>query len=156
ARPPPHRDRHRAADLDGARRRPHPRPRRWEDRGARHPRGAPRLEPALQRDPRVAARARRAGGRMRPGMLLDMMAQDMRGKARGRRQVTKRLLGELKPYKRTVAEALIFVVVTALGQAAGPWLVARAIDHDIFAHDGGGLLLSVVALFAVYAISALA
>src|SRR5215470_5532985 len=93
---------------------------------------------------------------MRPGGLIEMMAQDAREKARDRSQVTRRLLGELRPYHTTLAAALTFVVVAALAQAAGPWLVGRAIDHDIFGHDGGGLLVSVLALLVVYVVSALA
>jgi ATP-binding cassette, subfamily B, multidrug efflux pump len=88
--------------------------------------------------------------------MIEMMARDMREKARDRRQVTKRLLSELRPYRRTVGAALAFVLLSALAQAAGPWLVGRAIDHDIFGHDGRGLLLSVVALLVVYGVGAMA
>ena len=93
---------------------------------------------------------------MRPVGVIELMARDLQTKARDRRAVARRLLGELKPYKGTVASALVLVFLSALAQAAGPWLVARAIDHNIAHGDGGGLLVSMVLLLGVYAVGSVA
>src|SRR5262249_54894823 len=91
---------------------------------------------------------------MRPGYMLEAMAQE--GRAGERRKVARRLLAEVARHRRTLAAALARILVAALAQAVAPWLVSRAIDHDIAGRDGAGLARSVVALILVYTVSALA
>jgi len=93
---------------------------------------------------------------MRPAGVIELMAQDLRGKAKNRGAVARRLLSELKPHMRTVSVALVLIFVGALAQAAAPWLVSRAIDHDIAGRDGASLLGRMVLLLFVYAGSAVA
>jgi ATP-binding cassette subfamily B protein/subfamily B ATP-binding cassette protein MsbA len=82
------------------------------------------------------------------------MAQEQR--AANRRAVARRLLAEVRPHGRTVAAALVLIVISALAQAVGPWLVSRAIDRDIGARDGAALARSMLILLGVYAAGALA
>ncbi len=93
---------------------------------------------------------------MRPVGVIELMARDLRGKAENRGAVARRLVGELAPLRAQVAVALALVLVGALAQAAGPWLVAHAIDHDIVGHDGGGLLRTILLLLGVYVAGATA
>jgi ATP-binding cassette subfamily B multidrug efflux pump len=91
---------------------------------------------------------------MRPVGVIEAMAQDQRQRAANRGAVARRLLAEIREHRRTIAVALALVVVGAACQAAGPWLVARAIDRDIVGRDPAGLLRHVVLLLAVYAVGA--
>ena len=86
---------------------------------------------------------------------LETMAQTPKQRAADRGLVARRLVGELAPHKATVAGAFAFVVVNACCQAAGPWLVGHAIDHDIAHPDLRGLGASMLLLFGVYVIGAL-
>src|SRR5262249_41090532 len=69
-----------------------------------------------------------------------------------RGKVARRLVRELRPHRRTVGEAFLFIFIGALTAAAGPWLVGRAIDVDIAHHDGAGLALRMLMLLGVYAV----
>ncbi len=93
---------------------------------------------------------------MRPQNVIETMAAQQVGHARDRKNVLKRLLKELIPYKRLVAEAFFFIFIQAVSMAAGPWLVGRAIDHDVAGHDGGGLAISAVILLGIYGVGAVA
>src|SRR5205823_905631 len=62
---------------------------------------------------------------------------------------------ELRPHRAVIVAAFGFIVANAVGQAAGPWLVSRAIDRDIVGHDARGLLRSILTLLAVYVVTAL-
>ncbi|HEX8538646.1 MAG TPA: ABC transporter transmembrane domain-containing protein, partial [Cystobacter sp.] len=77
-------------------------------------------------------------------------------RARNRGAVARRLLGEARPHRRTLLIALGFVVVGALTQAAGPYLVGHAIDHDIVGRNGRGLLRELALLLVVFAVSLVA
>ncbi|MFN3432736.1 MAG: ABC transporter ATP-binding protein, partial [Candidatus Sericytochromatia bacterium] len=79
---------------------------------------------------------------------------DARPENRG--ATTARLLGELRPHGRALLAAGGLILVVAVCQALGPWLVSRAIDVDIAARDGRGLLGTLTAMAAVYAVGALA
>ena len=68
----------------------------------------------------------------------------------------KRLLSELAPYPRGLVLALALVVVGALAQAGGPWLIGRTIDEDVLGGDPAGLLQKMLLLLLVYAAGALA
>ena len=91
---------------------------------------------------------------MRWAGSLDVMAQQKQ-RAVHRGAVARRLAGELTPYRGTLLAALAFILINAAGQAAGPWLVSRAIDHDIAGHDGPALGRRMLLLFAVYVVTAL-
>src|SRR2546423_268430 len=77
---------------------------------------------------------------------------------RARRQGTtaRRLVGELGPFRRQLGFIFLLVVLGAGMQAAGPWLISRAIDRDIVRHDPVGLARTMLLLLAVYFIGALA
>ncbi|RKH44140.1 ABC transporter ATP-binding protein [Corallococcus sicarius] len=91
----------------------------------------------------------------RPGGI-EALAELEAGRAERRGQVLRRLLGELRPHARMLGVALGFILVGAACQAVGPYLVSRAIDHDIGAGDGRGLALTLAALSVVYVVGALA
>jgi ATP-binding cassette subfamily B protein/subfamily B ATP-binding cassette protein MsbA len=88
------------------------------------------------------------------GTIEVMAAQDKKP-AVDRGAVARRLLAELGPHRATIASAFFYIFVNALGQAAGPWVVSRAIDRDIIGHDGVGLLRSIGVLLCIYLTTAL-
>jgi ATP-binding cassette subfamily B protein/subfamily B ATP-binding cassette protein MsbA len=71
-------------------------------------------------------------------------------RAANRGAVARRLVTELRPHRGTLMVALGLVVVSALAQAIGPYLVSRAIDHDIGSGDTQALLRTMLLLFVVY------
>jgi ATP-binding cassette, subfamily B, multidrug efflux pump len=77
-------------------------------------------------------------------------------RSRLRSPTTRRLLGELGLYRRSLLLILLLVLLGAGVQAAGPWLIGRAIDRYILRHDRTGLALSMLALLATYVIGSLA
>ncbi|RYZ38779.1 MAG: ABC transporter ATP-binding protein [Myxococcaceae bacterium] len=91
----------------------------------------------------------------RPGGI-EALAELEADRAQRRGKVLRRLVGELRPHSRLMGVALGFILVGALCQAAGPYLVSRAIDHDIGSGDGRGLLGTLTLLLGVYAVGALA
>ncbi|CAM3805847.1 ABC transporter ATP-binding protein [Corallococcus sp. ZKHCc1 1396] len=90
----------------------------------------------------------------RPGGT-ESLAELEAGRAQQRGRVLRRLLGELRPHARLMGVALGFILVGAVCQAVGPYLVSRAIDHDIGSGDGRGLVQTLAALLVVYAVGAL-
>ncbi|OJT16250.1 ABC transporter [Archangium sp. Cb G35] len=85
----------------------------------------------------------------RPGSLESMAELEVQ-RAANRGAVARRLLMELRPHRGTLLVALGLVIVSALAQAIGPYLVSRAIDHDIGSGDAAALLRTMLLLFAVY------
>ncbi|MCC7106992.1 MAG: ABC transporter ATP-binding protein, partial [Chloroflexi bacterium] len=81
-------------------------------------------------------------------------ASDERAQARG--AAARRLLGELRPYQRSVLVTIGLVLIGALAQAGGPWLISQAIDHDIGAGDAPGLARRMALLLAVYLVGSVA
>jgi ATP-binding cassette, subfamily B, multidrug efflux pump len=77
-------------------------------------------------------------------------------KSRLRSPTTRRLLRELGLYRRSLLLILLLVLLGAGAQAAGPWLIGRAIDRDILRQDPTGLALTMLALLATYLIGSLA
>jgi ATP-binding cassette subfamily B protein/subfamily B ATP-binding cassette protein MsbA len=65
-------------------------------------------------------------------------------------------MGETTAYKSELLLALALIILGAAAQAAAPWLVSQAIDHDILNGDVPGLVRTLVALLVVYAIGAVA
>ncbi len=71
-------------------------------------------------------------------------------KAHDRGAVLRRLTRELSPELPALAVALAFIIVAALAQAAGPWLIGRAIDVDIRNGDRTGLGRTMLLLLGTY------
>src|ERR671938_810703 len=67
-----------------------------------------------------------------------------------------RLLSELGPYRRGLFLVFVLVVLGALAQAGGPWLIGRAIDEDILGGNPTGLVRTMLLLLLVYAVGTLA
>ena len=91
------------------------------------------------------------------------MAQAMRAmadaseeRARRRGATARRLIGELGPYRVRLLICFIFIVIGAAAQAAGPFLIGRAIDGAILKSDYVGLTRTMLALLAVYVVSTVA
>ncbi len=87
---------------------------------------------------------------------IESIARAPRERAENRGATTRRLLSELGPYRRGLVLALVLVVIGALAQAGGPWLIGRAIDDDILGGDSAGLFRTTLLLLAVYAAGTLA
>ncbi len=89
---------------------------------------------------------------------IEAIASASDEKARDRGRTARRLVGELAPYRPQLLAILLFIVVGALAQAAGPWLISRAIDDDIAVRhpNPGGLALNMVVLFMVYIVGVVA
>jgi ATP-binding cassette, subfamily B, multidrug efflux pump len=87
---------------------------------------------------------------------IESIARAPQERAEDRRATARRLVGELRPYGRSLALALALVALSALSQAGGPWLIGRAIDRDILGRDPAGLLRTMVLLLGVYLVGTLA
>src|SRR5215213_4098962 len=87
---------------------------------------------------------------------IQYLARAPQERAENRGATARRLLGELRPYSRSLLLAFALVVVGALSQAGGPWLIGRAIDRYILGNDPAGLFRTMALLFGVYVASTLA
>ncbi len=87
---------------------------------------------------------------------IESIAGTPREQAENRGATARRLLGELWPYSRQLVLAFVLVVLGALSQASGPWLVGRAIDRDILGGDPAGLFRTMLLLLVVYGFGTLA
>ena len=87
---------------------------------------------------------------------IESIARTPQERAENRGTTARRLLGELRPYSRQLALALVLVVLGALSQAGGPWLIGRAIDRDILGRDPAGLVRTMVVLLGVYVVGTVA
>ena len=87
---------------------------------------------------------------------IESIARAPQERAEDRGATARRLMGELRPYRRSLALALVLVVLGALSQAGAPWLIGRAIDRDILGRDPAGLLRTMSLLLGVYAVGTLA
>ena len=76
--------------------------------------------------------------------------------AKNRGVVVTRLVKYLKPYWLPVLVALVLVLINAATQAAGPFLIGRAIDQFIGQGDKTGLSYTMIALAGVYTVGMLA
>src|SRR5438034_2320383 len=70
--------------------------------------------------------------------------------------VARRLLGYLWPYWKQLLVVLGLVLIGAVTQAAGPFLIGRAIDGAIGKGDGKALDQTMLLLLGVYVVGALA
>jgi ATP-binding cassette, subfamily B, multidrug efflux pump len=91
----------------------------------------------------------------RPGSI-EALAEIEVQRAKDRSAVAWRMLGEMAPFRATILVAFAFILVGACAQAAGPYLVSRAIDGDLVRHDGLGLARTMAMLLAVYGVAAFA
>jgi ATP-binding cassette, subfamily B, multidrug efflux pump len=87
---------------------------------------------------------------------IESIARVSQERAENRSSTARRLLGELRPYGRQLILALVLIVLGALSQAGGPWLIGRAIDQDILNGDPSGLVRTMLLLLGVYVIGTLA
>ena len=87
---------------------------------------------------------------------IESIARVPREQAESRSATARRLLGELRPYGRQLILALVLVVLGALSQAGGPWLIGRAIDRSILGGDPRGLARIMLLLLGVYLVGTLA
>ena len=87
---------------------------------------------------------------------IESIARVPREQAESRSATARRLLGELRPYGRQLILALVLVVLGALSQAGGPWLIGRAIDRSILGGDPPGLARIMLLLLGVYIVGTLA
>ena len=87
---------------------------------------------------------------------IESIARTPQERAEDKSATARQLLGELRPYSRSLALALVLVALSALSQAGGPWLIGRAIDRDILGRDPAGLFRTMLLLLGVYAVGALA
>ncbi|MDQ3891678.1 MAG: ABC transporter ATP-binding protein/permease [Actinomycetota bacterium] len=87
---------------------------------------------------------------------IESIARVPREQAESRSATARRLLGELRPYGRQLILALVLVVLGALSQAGGPWLIGRAIDRSILGGDIPGLARIMLLLLGVYLVGTLA
>ena len=65
-------------------------------------------------------------------------------------EVAQRLLRYLRPFRKQLLLALVLVLVSAFAQAAGPFLIGRAIDGAIGRRDGAALNRTMLLLLCVY------
>ena len=87
---------------------------------------------------------------------LESMANSSGETAGDRRTTARRLIGELRPFQSRIVAALGMIVLSALAQAAAPFLIGRAIDRAIGPGDRRLLLLFMLALAGVYLVGAVA
>jgi ATP-binding cassette subfamily B protein/subfamily B ATP-binding cassette protein MsbA len=78
------------------------------------------------------------------------MAQAGEERAKNRGASLQRLLSEFKPYTPKLILLFVFVVLGAVAQALGPWLVGRAIDENIVRRNADGLTMRMLELLGVY------
>lgn len=78
------------------------------------------------------------------------------GKAKEAPKVARRLLTYLKPYTGQMFIIVVLIVVGAAAQAAGPWLIGRAIDVAMSQRDGALLNQTMIWLLVTYAVGFLA
>ena len=88
---------------------------------------------------------------------IESIAGAPQEKAGNRGNTARRLLGELRPYKGSLAYAMVLVLLGAASQAGGPALIGITIDRYIL-EGGNRTMLSVMmgVLLATYGVGALA
>jgi len=91
----------------------------------------------------------------RPGSIEALAELEVQ-RAERRGAVARRLLRELAPHSRTMVAVLLLMLVSAATLAGAPYLVGRAIDHDITHRDGWGLVRTLAVLLGVYVVGAAA
>jgi ATP-binding cassette subfamily B protein/subfamily B ATP-binding cassette protein MsbA len=87
---------------------------------------------------------------------IESIARAPQEYAENKGAAARRLLSELGPYRRRLFLIFVLVVLGALAQAGGPWLIGRAIDEDILGGNTRGLFQTMLLLVGVYATGTLA
>src|SRR5918999_1993489 len=87
---------------------------------------------------------------------IESIARTPQERAEDKGTTARRLLDEPRTYSRSLALALVLVAFSALSQAAGPWLIGRAIDRNILGGDPAGLFRTMLLLLGVYVAGTLA
>src|SRR5919202_4543473 len=87
---------------------------------------------------------------------IESIARAPQERAENKGTTARRLLSELKSYRQELILVFVLVVLGALAQAGGPWLIGHAIDQDILGGDPAGLLRTMLLLLLVYAVGTLA
>ena len=87
---------------------------------------------------------------------IESIASVPQERAEDRGATARRLFSELRPYGGQLTVGLFLVVVGALSQAGGPYLIGRAIDRYILRADVPGLLWTMLLLLVVYVAGTLA
>jgi ATP-binding cassette, subfamily B, multidrug efflux pump len=87
---------------------------------------------------------------MGPAHGMQRLARSEDEKAKDRGKVFRRLLGYMRPYWLAVGGALILTLLNAASQAAGPYLIGRAVDEFISVGNTTGLAWTMVTLAGVY------
>ncbi len=88
--------------------------------------------------------------------VMRVAAETAEERARNRGATARRLVAEMAPYRARILIGFGFVVLGAVAQAAGPYLIGRAIDQAILRGDRSGLTRIMLALLVVYVVGALA
>jgi ATP-binding cassette subfamily B protein/subfamily B ATP-binding cassette protein MsbA len=86
---------------------------------------------------------------------MSRIAEMPEERARDRGQVMLRLIGYLRPYWVAVALSFLLILINAGTQAAGPYLIGRAIDIFIVQGDRAGLGRTMLILLGVYLVGML-
>jgi ATP-binding cassette, subfamily B, multidrug efflux pump len=84
------------------------------------------------------------------GHGMQRIAKTEDEKATNTGQVIGRLVKYLRPYWLAVTGAFVLIIINAGTQAAGPFLVGRAVDEFITAGDKSGLATTMIYLLLVY------
>ena len=87
---------------------------------------------------------------------IESIARAPQERAENKGTTARRLLSELKSYRQELVLVFVLVVLGALAQAGGPWLIGHAIDQDILGGDPAGLVRTMLLLLLVYAVGTLA
>jgi ATP-binding cassette, subfamily B, multidrug efflux pump len=87
---------------------------------------------------------------------LSRLAELPDERARDRSEVVIRLIRYLKPYTTYIIGAFFFILLSAISQAAGPYLIGLAVDGFIQQGNASGLARTMVLLIVVYFIGMLA
>src|ERR671932_317899 len=87
---------------------------------------------------------------------IESIARAPQERAENKGTTARRLLSELKSYRQELVLVFVLVVLGALAQASGPWLIGHAIDKDILGGDPAGLVRTMLLLLLVYAVGTLA
>jgi len=88
--------------------------------------------------------------------VIESIAGASDERARDRSTTARRLVGELRSYRGEIVWAFVLIVIGATTQAAGPWLISRAIDQEILTGDRGALARTMLMLLVVYGVGSLA
>jgi len=87
---------------------------------------------------------------------LQVIGNTPQERAQQRGATARRLIGELTPFKPQLVVSFGLIVLSALAQAGGPYLIGRAIDQYIVPGDRAGLAQTMLVLLVVYVVGALA